>query len=207
MNQDQTIDPQRYKSDAKGRLVLIEQIDDIDLARDELVAEIVEKARAMSSQLAALKTAMFNDLQAFVEMSAEKYQVKVGGDKGNVSLLSYDGRYRVQRAIQESLTFDERLIAAKALIDGCLQRWSEGAQPELQVLVHDAFQVDKEGNINTGRVLSLRRYKITDPAWVSAMQAISDAVQVTGSKSYVRVSERIGTSDKFRQIPLDIAGV
>ena len=205
MNQEQTINTEQYKSDAKGRLVRIDQIEDIDLARDELVLAIAEKARQMSEQLAAFKRSLFDDMQAFIELSAEKYKAKVGGDKGNVTLLSFDGRFKVQRAIQDSLTFDERLIAAKALIDNCLQRWSEGAQPELQVLVHDAFQVDKEGNINTGRVLSLRRYKITDPEWVNAMQAISDAVQVTGSKSYVRVSERIGTSDKFRQIPLDIA--
>lgn len=198
---------QNYMKDDKGRLVPIEKIEDIDLARNQLVIEVVAKAKAMSLQLSELKKSLFDDLQAFVEMSAERYDVKLGGDKGNLSLQSYDGRYKVQRAIQESLTFDERLLAAKALIDSCLQRWSEGAQPELQVLVHDAFQVDKEGNINTGRVLSLRRYKITDPEWVSAMRAISDAVQVTGSKSYVRVSERIGTSDKFRQIPLDIAGV
>lgn len=205
MNHNQTIIQGEYKTDIKGRLVRVEQIEDIDLARDQLVLEVVAKAQAMSAQLAVFKKSLFDDMQAFIEMSAEKYNAKIGGDKGNVTLLSFDGRFKVQRAIQDSLTFDERLMAAKALIDNCVQRWSEGAQPELQVLVHDAFQVDKEGNINTGRVLSLRRYKITDPEWVSAMQAISDAVQVTGSKSYVRVSERIGTSDKFRQIPLDMA--
>lgn len=196
-----------YKKNAQGHLVPISLIDDIDLARDDLVQEIVAKARAASAQLAALKDDLFGDIQAFITLSAEKYKAKVGGDKGNVTLLSFDGRYKVQRAIQESMTFDERLQAAKALIDGCLQRWSEGAQPELKVLINDAFQVDKEGNINTGRVLGLRRLKIDDPAWVCAMQAIGDALQVTGSKSYVRVYERIGDSEKFRAIPLDLAGV
>lgn len=202
------IDPNaQYMKDSKGRLVPVDQVEEIDLVRDQLVMGIVAKAKSMADELARLKGELFADVQAFIELSADQYSVKVGGDKGNVTLQSYDGKYQVKRAVQESLTFDERLHAAKALIDGCLQRWSEGAQPELQVLVHDAFQVDKEGNINTGRVLSLRRYKITDEEWLRAMQAISDAVQVSGSKTYIRVLERISDSDKFRQIPLDIAGV
>ncbi|MGO4466134.1 DUF3164 family protein [Pseudoduganella sp. RAF53_2] len=191
----------------KGHLVPVSQIKEIDLMRDKLVMDMVSKAQKMSDQLAQLKGELFADVQAFIELSAGEYSVKVGGDKGNVTLQSYDGKYQVKRAIQESLTFDERLVAAKALIDSCLQRWSEGAQPELQVLVHDAFQVDKAGNINTGRVLGLRRYKITDEEWMRAMQAISDAVQVNGSKSYIRILERVGDSEKFSLIPLDIAGV
>ncbi len=176
---------EEYKKDAQGRLVPIAMIRPIDLARDNLVQEIVAKATAVS---------------------AEQYSVKIGGEKGNVSLVSYDGRYKVQRAIQETLVFDERLQAAKALIDACLQRWSEGAQPEIKVLINDAFQVDKSGNINTGRVLGLRRLDIQDDEWQRAMKAIGEALQVAGSKSYVRVYERIGTSSKYRPISLDMAG-
>lgn len=199
--------PEGYKMDAKGRLVPLSMISEIDQARDQLVQDIVGKARQVSTQLGEFKTEAFGDIQAFIQMSAEEYGAKVGGDKGNVSLISFDGRYKVQRAIQESLSFNERLQAAKAKIDTCLERWSEGAQPELKVLIKDAFQVDQEGNINTGRVLSLRRLKITDPDWQDAMQAIGDALQVTGSKSYVRVYERIGNSNQYRAIALDIAAV
>ena len=37
--------------------------------------------------------------------------------KGNVTLTSYDGKYKIQRAIAEYLHFDERLQVAKELID------------------------------------------------------------------------------------------
>ena len=106
----------------------------------------------------------------------------------NVGLVSFDGRYKVLRAVQESLTFDERLHAAKALID-------------------NAFAVDKEGNISTGRILTLRRLEIKDAKWLQAMDALSDSIQVQCSTSYIRVYERIGDTDKYRQIPLDVAGV
>jgi len=37
------------------------------------------------------------------------------------------------------------------------------------------------------------------------MQAISDAVQVVSSKAYIRIFERIGESDQWSPIPLDVA--
>ncbi len=202
-----TVIPDGFRPDAKGHLVPEKLIKPVDLARDELVQSIVQKARTTSEALAQFKASVFGDIEAFVELSAEQYGAKVGGKKGNVQLLSFDGRYKVLRAIQEHITFDERLQAAKKLIDECLEEWTEGARPELVTLIHDAFRVDQAGNIRTASVLALRRLEIEDERWQRAMAAIGDAVQVVGSKSYVRVYERIGDTDQWQQIPLDIAAV
>lgn len=199
--------PAGYRRDAQGRLVHEEQIKPVDKLRDELVIRLVDKARTVSQVLAQFKGEAFGEIEAFVDLSAQEYGAKLGGKKGNVSLLSFDGRYKIQRAIQESITFDERLQAARALIDECLQEWTADARPELATLVNDAFRVDTKGEIRTARVLALRRLDIQDPRWLQAMDAIGDACQVVGSKSYIRVYERIGDSDQYRPISLDIAGV
>lgn len=199
-------DEKKYMTDAQGRLVPLSTVRAIDIERDKLVGEIVAKARVLNGQIAKFKTAVFGDIAAFVELSAEQYGAKIGGQKGNVTLMSYDGRYKVLRSIAERLTFDERLQAAKSLIDECITDWSQGSRPEIQVLVNNAFQVDKEGNINTGRVLGLRRLEIADSRWQRAMTAIGEAVQVVGSKSYVRIYERIGDSGEYQPIALDVAG-
>lgn len=204
MNQPNLVE---HRADHKGRLVPVSQIKPIDLARDELVLEIVAKARVLSGVLAEFKRHTFQDIAAFVELSAEQYGVRLGGQKGNVTLNSFDGRYRVQRAIAETITFDERLKAAKALIDECLNEWSESAAPELQMIVQDAFRVDQEGNIRVQQVLALRRLNIEDARWLRAMAAIADAIQVVGSKSYVRIYERVGETQHFVQIPLDLSSV
>lgn len=39
------------------------------------------------------------------------------------------------------------------------------------------------------------------------MQAIGDSVQTAGSKPYLRFYERVGDSDEYRPISLDVAGV
>lgn len=197
--------PEGFKQDAQGRLVPVQHIKAIDLARDELVNEIVTKAKAVNHAIGEFKRDTFADIAAFVQLSAEEYRVRLGGKKGNVQLLSFDGRYKVLRAIQETIVFDERLQAAKVLIDECLSEWTEGARSELRVLVNDAFRVDQAGNIRTGQVLSLRRLEIKDPRWQQAMTAIAEAVQVLGSKSYVRVYER-DANGEYRPVALDIAG-
>lgn len=199
-----TAPPTGFRLNSKGGFDPESTIHPIDLARDSLVLEIAAKAKSAAADLAALKAAFFNDIAAFVQLSAEEYGVQLGGEKGNVSLTSYDGKYKVLRAIQESLVFDERLQAAKVLIESCLRRWSKGAPPELQVIVNDAFQVDQAGNINTGRVLGLRRLAIQDEEWQRAMIAIGEALQVTGSKSYVRIYER-DANGEYKAISLDVA--
>ena len=201
------IEDKEYWRDAKGNLTPAELVKEIDKARDALVHEWVERGHDLSKAISHFKEGIFGDVQAFIELSAEKYGAKVGGNKGNVTLFSYDGKYKIQRAINESLQFDERIQAAKVLIDECLNEWSEGSRPELKALIERAFNVDKEGNLNTSRILGLRRVEIQDSRWQNAMQAISESVQVVSSKAYVRMYERVGDSDKYVPIALDVAGV
>jgi len=198
--------PDGYMRDGQGRLIPVETVKPIDLARDELVQQIVTAARAMSRALSEFKKSTFSDIGAFVELSAEQYGAKLGGTKGNVTLLSFDGRFKVLRAYQDDITFDERLQAAKALIDECLRDWTREAGPEIRALIDRAFEVDKHGRLNTGRILALRRVDIKDDRWRRAMDAIGESIQVVGSKGYIRVYERVGETDRYEPIPLDVAG-
>ncbi|UTW12955.1 DUF3164 family protein [Marinobacterium rhizophilum] len=199
--------PEGYLEDQAGRLVPVSKIDEIDLTRNDLVGEIVGKALALQRAMAEFKLATLGDIEAFIDLGAERYDVQVGGKKGNVTLTSFDGRYKIQRAISENLVFDERLQVAKELIDQCINRWAQGSAAEIRALVTHAFQVDKEGKISTGRVLGLRRLAIEDVQWRQAMDAIADSIQVTGSKTYIRLYERVGPDDQFRPISLDLAAL
>jgi hypothetical protein len=199
--------PDGYRADAKGCLVPEAMIKPIDRARDELVQELAQQATVVSAGLRNFKAKVFADINAFVDLSAEQYDVKLGGKKGNLTLFSFDGAFKIQVAIAEYMVFDERLQAAKHLIDECIIDWSQGSRDEIKVLVQSAFQTDKEGKINTGRVLALRRLDIRDEKWQRAMQAIGESLQVVGSKEYVRFYERIGSSDQYQPISLDMAAV
>lgn len=206
MTQSATNIAEGYLEDAQGRLVPVGSIRPIDLARDDLVREKIAKIKAMQQELRDLKYELLGDIEAFVSMSAERYDVSIGGKKGNVTLASYDGRYTLKRQISENLTFDEGLQAAKAIIDDCLRAWTKDSAEEIRTLVDFAFQVDKEGCLNTGRILALRRLDIKDEQWRRAMDAISDSLQVSGTVAYVRAYER-DANGRYQALSLDMAAL
>ncbi len=195
--------PIGYRQNAQGHLVPEEMIAEHDKLRDKLVCDIVSKAKEASHILKDMKLDSFTDIETFVQLAAAEYGVELGGKKGNLQLLSFDGKYKVCRTVADHLVFDERIQVAKELIDECLHDWTSESGPELKVLVNDAFKVDKEGNINVHDVLRLRKYAIEDARWQKAMVIIGDSLTVAGNKSYIRVYER-DEEDRWRLIPLDI---
>jgi hypothetical protein len=164
-------------------------------------------AEQLQGDMKRFRDRAMGEVEAFADLSAEKYEAPIGGKKGNIRLLSFDGRYMVQRQISENLVFDERLQAAKTLIDQCITRWSEGSNNNIKALVNSAFDVDREGRVNVGRILGLRSLDISDPDWLQAMKAISDSIQVAGSKAYLRVYKRRDSDGKYEPIPLNLAAL
>lgn len=195
-----------YMKDPQGRLVPVSMVTEIDKTRNDLVLEIVDQAQDLSNILSAFKADAMANIAAFVELSAEKYGIKLGGTKGNVQLMSFDGEYKIQRAVSENISFDERLQVAKELIDQCIHEWSQGSTDQIKALVNDAFYVDKQGKLNTNRILGLRRLNITDEKWKQAMDAISESIQVAGSKSYMRIYKR-QKDGSYKQVNLDMAAL
>ncbi|WP_243032983.1 DUF3164 family protein [Vibrio cincinnatiensis] len=193
-----------FRANAQGHLVPESQIKEIDKLRDEVVQQLVENAKHLQAEMAAFKSWAMAQVADFVDLSAEEFDVKYGGAKGNVTLISFDGKYKVQRSIGEHRVFDERIQAAKAKIDECIKRWSEGSSDQIKALVDLAFRVDKQGNIDVNQVLSLRQLNIDDPDWIEAMDAIADSIKVVGKTPYLRIYER-QSDGQYKQVALDIA--
>lgn len=199
--------PTGYRANSYGHLVPEDAIKPIDLLRDDTVKAIVTNGLALQEQMRAWKHQVLADIAAFCEVSAEQYNLQWGGKKGNLSLVSYDGQYKVLLAVSDSIAFDERLHVAKSLIDECIHEWAQNSNTEIKVLIEHAFQTDKSGNINTGRIFGLMRVKIEHPKWKQAMEALKDSIQVTATSLYLRLYERVGNTDKYQQISMDIAGL
>jgi hypothetical protein len=195
-----------FMTDSLGREVPVDMIKDIDKLRDQTVREIADKALKMREQLAVFKRELREELLSYLQLSSERYGKAYGGKKGNVTLMSYDGSLKLILAVNEHIVFDERLQIAKDIIDECINRWSEGSRSEIRALVNSAFYVDRAGNINAARILGLRRLDIADPDWKRAMEAVTESIQVSGSKEYLRVYTREGNGE-YRQVPLDVAAL
>ena len=197
--------PAGYWPDAKGNLIPETKVKPIDRVQNDLVYSLCDMAKDHAAALASFKRFCGDELAAFIALSGAEYGVQVGGDKGNVTLISFDGRYKLTRQISDKISFGPQLLAAKQLIDNCVHRWAASADDNIKVLVNHAFQADKTGKINTDRVLALRRIDIKDDEWLRAMQAIADSIQALSSKPYVRFYERDGKTGEYLPIVLSVA--
>lgn len=199
--------PAGYWRNAAGHLVPEDQVREQDKFRDQVARELVAEAIELNQRLARFKAKALADIADLVRLSAERYDVQLGGKKGNVSVTTYDGAYKVVRQLAERLAFTEELEAAKVLINQCIDRWSEGANPHIRALVDRAFRTDTKGQLKTSAVLELLRLEIDDDEWKRAMEALRDSIQAVGTAVYVRVYQRVGDSDQYVAIPLDLAAV
>ena len=198
--------PKGYMKDAQGRLVPVKKVNPIDKERNDIVKAIVGEALNLSGVIGDFKHRSMDAIKGFVQQSGKQYGVKLGGVKGNIQLVSYDGEYKILIAVAESFFFDERLQAAKALIDECIRDWSKGVNPNIMLLINEAFKVDKQGKINVKNVLMLKNLDIKDTKWKKAMKAIQDALQVSGSKEYIRIYRR-NTDGGYDHVNLDISAL
>jgi len=202
---NQKIIPDGYRENARGELIPVNKIKPIDLVRSDLVLNLCQRAFLQSAALTKFKMDVFGELSSFVELSNAEYDVHLGGNKGNLTLITFDGAYKLTRQIADTIVFGPSLLAAKELIDQCVQYWAQGSNDNIRVLVNHAFQTDKLGKINTDRVLALRQLDIKDATWLQAMNAIADSIQTAGSKPYVRFYKRNDLTGDYDPITLSVA--
>lgn len=197
--------PDGFMQDSRGRLVPEANVRPSDKLQDELVRRLHHEAEPVRQFMMDFKRLCFAEIHAFLDLVAEQYSTKLGSEKGNVTLTSYDGTLRVTVAVGNFKSFGPEIQAAKTLIHGCLNRWSEGANANLKAVVLDAFDVDKQGSLNVDKILALRRLEIDDEEWQRGMQAISDSVRIDATKDYVRLHRRPSPDAKWEQVTFDLS--
>ena len=201
----QIVGDQVYLQDAKGALVPLSLVKPQHLLEDELVRKVMGHAIALSDQVTRFKEHCFDDLSAFEALLAQEYGATVGGPKGNKTLMTHDGLFKVQVQVADNIVFGPELQIAKTLVDECLNEWAEGARDEIRAIVTRAFNTDKAGQINRSEIFMLLRLEIEDPRWKKAMQAIRDAMKVVGSKTYIRCFRRAAQDAAWEPVSIDLA--
>ena len=178
-----------------------------DKKRDKFVEKTVAAWKKEQERLRAFKTELFKEMAAYVQEMFDRHGVQHGGEKGNITLRNFSGNLKIELQVANLINFNEELMAAKAIIDGCIHDWSEGANANLSALVLQAFKVDGQGKISVGSVLGLRRINIKDQRWEQAMGIISKSVVIESTKKYIRVYERQGVDGQWSPVPLDFAAL
>ncbi len=199
------INGREFMHNAKGGLDPIGNVKDQYKLEDQTVRKCIEFALNLNAQLSRFRGHTAADLSALDALLGEKYNVTIGGKKGNRTYQTYDGLMKIQVQVSDLITFGPELQVAKTLIDECLTEWSADSRPEIQSIVTRAFNTEKEGQVNRADVFMLLKLEIEDTRWKKAMEAIRDAIRVTGSKEYVRFYKRDSLEADWHAITIDLA--
>lgn len=199
------INGREFFTDARGGFVPLNVVKAQHKLEDETVRKIMAFALDLNAQIARFRNHTMVDLGTFDALLAQEYGAKIGGAKGNRTYQTFDGLMKVQVQVADQVDFGPELQVAKKLVDECLNEWSADSRPEIQALVSDAFDTDKEGKINRSKIFMLLRHSIEDERWQRAMDAIRDAMRITGSKEYVRFYTRQKPEDGWQAVTIDLA--
>jgi hypothetical protein len=194
-----------HMEDAKGHLVPVAFIKPQDKLEDEAVRKIMAFASDLSAQIARFRGHTMTDLGEFDALLEQEYGAAKGGKKGNRTYQTFDGLMKVQVQVSDHVDFGPELQVAKHLIDECLNEWTVEGREEARVVITRAFNTDKEGQINRAAIFMLLRLNFPDERWQRAMDAIRDAMRVTGSKEYVRFYQRASITDGWKAVTIDLA--
>lgn len=199
------INGKEYMTDAKGAFVPLSLVKPQHKLEDETVRKIIDYAINLNAQIARFRGHTMTDLGGLDALIAQEYGAKIGGAKGNRTYQTIDGLMKVQVQVADQIDFGAELQVAKTIIDECLTEWSADSRAEIQSIITRAFNTDQEGKINRAEIFMLMRHQIDDPRWQRAMDAIRDAMRVTGSKEYVRFYTRAKITDAWQAVTIDLA--
>lgn len=160
----------------------------IDLLRHEFVESVVPSAKALEATMAAHKSAVNSEFEAFLDQSLSEHGVDYRGNASGVTIQSLDGKKRfvVENYAHESAT--EEVKAAETLIREYLESRDDGGDPDFWRLIQNTFAPSSTGRISVSKLKNLRQQggHIQDDRWRKAMAIIDQAIYVAGTKRMFR---------------------
>ncbi|MCG7545576.1 DUF3164 family protein [Pseudoalteromonas sp. MM17-2] len=204
MNNEQN-ETRTYLVNARGFEVPLKDIKPSDLEKNDLVVGYIKDAKALSEMHAEFKAKVFSNVNDFIARMAESYNVEIGGNKGNITLTSFDQKQKVTVGVDDQITFGPEINVAKELLDKIVAEKSGAIADDklLLAIINDAFSTNNDGQYSKARIMSLRKHRsLSDNEdWIMAMKALDDAIILSSTKTYVRFYERNHTGS-WVQIPL-----
>lgn len=153
-------------------------------------ARIAKKALDINQSLEDFKTYIAKAAEDLYQLHLEENNGKAPGKgRGGITIFSFDRSLKIQLKVQDSISFDEMTLnLAKAKLDEVLEDGLQGAKDFVKPILMDAFETTN-GNLDTKRVLGLRRYEaqVKDLRYAEAMLLISKAIRKPKSKDYYTV--------------------
>jgi hypothetical protein len=179
--------------DSRGKEVPAEYVPELDKLRDAMVRKLHKKAGKIEDAITAFKVEVVKEIKQYLDKVAQVKKVRENW-KGNITLDTFDGSLRIERNMDDTIGFDEKLSLVKTMIDKWFMSKLSGMDDSVSKIITQAFNVDKKGRINTAMLMRLFHLDITDSEWKKAMQLLKESMTVTNTRQYINFRKKVDTS-------------
>lgn len=159
--------------------------------RDETVKELVEGAKALNDMLSKFKSKSYASIGALYEMLQEHSDRHANG-KGNVTLDSSCGNYRIMFRRHDATRFDERSTQAEAhILDFLTAEYPEGSPTNKAIRI---LLERKTGQLDKNNVLKLFKMKddFDNENWRKGIDLLQESIVPDHTKYYAQFFYRSG---------------
>lgn len=151
--------------------------------RDADVKRMVLEAQGLHDALGKFKMEAFNDIGTLYEMLQE-HSARHAGGKGNVTLDSSDGQFRIAFKRQDQTRFDERSTQAEAhIMDFLLEEYPEGSNTSKMIRL---MLERKKGELDKNNVLKLMAMKddFDNANWKKGLELLQESIVPDHTRFY-----------------------
>lgn len=196
---------------SNGQEYPVSLLDKQIVKREYLVRRVVSEAKRLSAYVAKKHEAIAQEIQDFLEETADEHGEKW---QGNALLTTLDGTQTIEINVKNQVIYDERLGVAGEKIRRWLDDKLAGVKDEnlrsvleqVSSIAKTALNIDGKGKVDRVKLLQLKKFDFSnEPEWEEAMQLITASEQAIGQKQYIRFKEADG-SGKLVGIPVDFSG-
>lgn len=199
--------PEGYVMNARGQLVRESVMSEVDRLTDTLVFFACNAAIAEQNRLRLLRESTTKDADALADLVLAEHGLKMGGHKGNRTLRTFNGQYKIEFVKQEYEVADDMdIAAAQTLIREFIDEGTQSMSADHRTVLDWAFKRNSDGRWDIRRLKDVTRLPIKHPKFGQAADIIIGAIRVGGVREYVRFYQRVqGSLDKYEPIHLDMA--
>ena len=176
--------------DDRGRPVPEQYIPATDKKRDQLVERTFKKVVKLSEKIAETKCEIVGSIDKYLDELAKENRVRENW-KGNILLQNFDKSLCIERRIDDNIGFDEKLQMVKTIVDKWIAGRLDGIDENLGKVITQAFNVDKQGRVNTAMLMKLLHLEIEDSEWKKAMRMLKESIIVKSSKQSINFRRKV----------------
>lgn len=194
--------------DESGTTIPYNRTTKVERLMERSSAKILREALAVNKKLIAFRNSI-SDLSMEAYDAFMKAKDSKRATKGNFTWYNFNRSIKIEISISESIKFDDLTIsAAKEKFDRFLEENVTSKNDFVKPMILDAFQTQRNAQLDTKRVLGLIRYevKIKNQLFTDAVKLIQESIRRPKSKTYYRVWVK-DESGAYQNIELNLSSI